>query len=219
MLRSAYVAAACSVAMTQLAVHAHAANPERMMQECRVRAHEIMHARMPDIATKYEGQRVDGTHAVNGTAQVLGRIETFQCSFERSGREMVQFLVNQPTEGSATQLPENEPSTRDERVRFPSGQTGVDYKEQLGGGSSVRYILNARNRQFLYVRVATDHPRTYFNIFTPDGNTRVESAKVASQYRGEYRGQLWLDGDHVVEVYNSGRRPAQYTITFELTNR
>lgn len=36
-----------------------AAAPDRMMQACQVRAHEIMHARIPDIETKYEGQRTN----------------------------------------------------------------------------------------------------------------------------------------------------------------
>jgi hypothetical protein len=209
--------ALAAATLASFAVVAEANTPARMMQECRIRAHEVLHTRLPDIETKYEGQRTDGTHAVNGTAWIRGRTETFQCSFNPRGRRIIQFVVNQPggTGGGASAESEAEPSTREERVRFPSGQTGVDYKEQLSSGSSVRYLLNARNGQFLYVRVATGNPRTYFNIFTPDGNTLYESVRAGN----EYRGQLWLNGDHVVEVYNRGRQPAQYTVTFEIRRR
>lgn len=84
---------------TQFASTAFAATPAQMMQECRVRAGQVLKTRLPNIETKYEGQRTDGTHAVNGTARFNGRTETFQCSFNRSGRQIVRFVVNKPTAG------------------------------------------------------------------------------------------------------------------------
>jgi hypothetical protein len=66
-----------------------------MIQECRVRAGDEFRTRLPNIETKYEGQRTDGTHAVNGTARFDGRTRTFQCSFNRSGRRIVEFVVNE----------------------------------------------------------------------------------------------------------------------------
>lgn len=65
-----------------------------MMQKCRIHAGKAFQARLPDIETKYEGQRTDGTHAVNGTAIFRGRTETFQCSFDRAGQRIVRFVVN-----------------------------------------------------------------------------------------------------------------------------
>ncbi|MEZ5908797.1 MAG: hypothetical protein R3D31_08370 [Hyphomicrobiaceae bacterium] len=76
------------------AVPADAATPERMMAECRARAGKALKTRLPNIETKYEGQRTDGTHAVNGTARFSGRTETFQCSFNRAGSRMVNFVIN-----------------------------------------------------------------------------------------------------------------------------
>jgi len=193
---------------------AYAKTPETMMQVCRIRAHEVMHVRLPDIETKYEGQRTDGTHAVNGTAWMRGRTETFQCSFDRPGRQIIQFVVNNPSHsGSAKpEQPSIEPTTRTERVRFPAGTTGTEFKDALASGDSVRYVLRGGKRQFLYVRVATDNRRNYFNIYTPDGNTLYESARAGD----EYRGQLWLDGDHIVEVYNQSPRRASYNVIFGL---
>lgn len=62
-------------------------SPEIMMAECRARAGTALKMRLPDIDTKYEGQRVDGTHAVNGTASNDRGTRTFQCSFNKSGRK------------------------------------------------------------------------------------------------------------------------------------
>jgi len=52
-----------------------------MTGDCRVRAATIFGAGA-GAGGKYEGQRVDKTHAVNGSVRVSGRRETFQCSFE-----------------------------------------------------------------------------------------------------------------------------------------
>ncbi len=82
-----------------------AMTPGQMMQECRIRAGHEFRTRLPNIDTKYEGQRVDGTHAVNGTAIFRGRTETFQCSFNRSGNKIIKFVVNKKS-GSAAQLPD-----------------------------------------------------------------------------------------------------------------
>lgn len=203
---------ASGVAATQLVSIAEARTPDRMMQECRTRAHEIMHVRLPDVDTKYEGQRTDGTHAVNGTAWIRARTETFQCSFDRSGREIVQFLVNQPSEPEETQLPEPaEPVTRTENIRL----SGAGYKEYTGNlnpGDSVRYVFNGGNRKFLNLHLLTRNKRVYVNVFTPDGNTLHESARAGN----DYLGQLWLDGEHIVEVSNRGRRAASYKLGMAL---
>ena len=75
-------------------VHA-AETPEIMMAMCKARAHDELKVRGPDIDTKYEGQRVDGTHAVNGTAAPEGgKQQTFQCSFNADGSKIIRFVVN-----------------------------------------------------------------------------------------------------------------------------
>lgn len=79
-------------------VPATAASPDEMMGHCRERAHKVLNTRLPDIATKYEGQRTDGTHAVNGTTTIHGVVETFQCSFNKNGSKIIHFVVNTPEE-------------------------------------------------------------------------------------------------------------------------
>ena len=93
------------LAVSLASVEATAESPEIMMAKCRARAGEIMRTRLPDIETKYEGQRVDGTHAVNGTTYFGAHTETFQCSFDRAGSRIIQFVVNQPTAGKPAARP------------------------------------------------------------------------------------------------------------------
>jgi len=195
----------------QMIVVAHAATPARMMQECRIRAGEVLRTRLPNIETKYEGQRTDGTHAVNGTARFDGRTETFQCSFNRSGRRIINFAVNQPSSGTSARRGRRsgEPETRTERVRFGRGATGTTLDGSLEPGSSIRYVVRARNRQFLSVELASRNRKTHFNIVTPKNTMLYESAKD----KNTYRGQLYLDGDHVIEVYNRSQRRARYSLT------
>jgi uncharacterized protein len=122
------------------------------------------------------------------------------------------------TVGSASQLPsmptgEADGDTRTERVRFPSGRTGTEFTGSLTPGSSVRYIINARNRQDLYVRV--DHisgPRLDFQIFNPDGSFLLDMIPTDREYRGE----LWQTGDHVIEVINRQGNTAEYNVIFEI---
>ena len=72
-----------------------AADEAQMMSTCNTYAARHLGVSTSDIATvKYEGQRTDGTHAVNGTAT---NGQTFQCSFNRSGTHVVQWTHSAPT--------------------------------------------------------------------------------------------------------------------------
>ncbi|WP_108879713.1 lysozyme inhibitor LprI family protein [Anderseniella sp. Alg231-50] len=67
---------------------------DTMKANCRDRAAHVFHTRQSNIDTKYEGQRTDGTHAVNGTVYLRSVEETFQCSFNSDGTKIGQFIVN-----------------------------------------------------------------------------------------------------------------------------
>lgn len=96
------LASACVLLPTSAAI---AETPEEMMAHCRNRAHKQLNMRLPDIETKYEGQRTDGTHAVNGTARNDAHTVTFQCSFNKRGRKIVDFVVNKPSAAPAKPMP------------------------------------------------------------------------------------------------------------------
>jgi hypothetical protein len=71
-----------------------AADEAAMMTTCNTYAARHLHVSTSDIVDlKYEGQRTDGTHAVNGRA---ANGQTFQCSFNRSGTRVVHWTHSAP---------------------------------------------------------------------------------------------------------------------------
>lgn len=72
---------------------AAAQSPDFMMNECSsaVQTHFRDFTARTDM--QYNGQRVDGTHAINGRIYLETRFEDFACSYERSGRRMVEFFA------------------------------------------------------------------------------------------------------------------------------
>jgi len=105
-----------------------------------------------------------------------------------------------------------EPATATERVRFDRGSTGAELTATLTPGSSVRYLLGAKNGQDLYVRVAPKGPDIYYQIFNPDGTFLLDQMTSDK----EYRGQLWQSGDHVIEVINRGSNATSYNVILSI---
>lgn len=72
----------------------YAADESQMMSMCNTYAAHHLHISTSDIATvSYEGQRVDGTHAINGNT-TSG--QTFQCSFNSAGTHVVSWTHAAP---------------------------------------------------------------------------------------------------------------------------
>lgn len=72
------------------------ADESQMMSTCNTYAAHHLHVSTSDIANlSYEGQRVDGTHAVNGSTTAG---QTFQCSFDRTGMRVVNWYHSAPSE-------------------------------------------------------------------------------------------------------------------------
>jgi hypothetical protein len=69
-------------------------SPDAMLSICKSRAAKTYRTRADAIEVKYEGQRVDGTHAVNGSNTASDPAATFQCSFNRAGNKIVKFIRN-----------------------------------------------------------------------------------------------------------------------------
>lgn len=101
-----------------------------------------------------------------------------------------------------------EPTTTTERVQFDRGTTGAEPTGTLTPGSSIRYVLGAKNGQDLYVRVAAKGPDIDYQIFNPDNSFLLEQMTS----KREYRGQLWQSGDHVIEVINRGNGTTSYNV-------
>ncbi|SDL46660.1 hypothetical protein SAMN04488026_10879 [Aliiruegeria lutimaris] len=102
------------------------------------------------------------------------------------------------------------PTTDTQRVRFDTGSTGAEISASLTPGSSTRYVLGAKDGQFLYVRVAPKSGSLGYLIQNPDGSALLDFMTPDK----EYRGQLWQSGDHVIEVVNNGSTDAGYNVIF-----
>lgn len=107
--------------------------------------------------------------------------------------------------------------TGDVRVQFAPGTSGARYANQLGSGEAVTYILGAREGQFLSVDLAPAGPNSQYLdyiIYVPGGDILDQ----ASQSSFSYYGQLYLSGDHRVQVFYNGDQGtfAEYAIDFAI---
>ena len=74
---------------------AKAADVEHMLGKCRHYAATHLNVVESLLRVKYEGQRTDGTHAVNGDLGYDGSV-TFQCSFRKDGNKIAKFSSHSP---------------------------------------------------------------------------------------------------------------------------
>ena len=149
------------------------------------------------------------------------RVKILQCQTQGSTRwceiEMMTDMRERGwvngrylTGGTATQLPSPpsvEPdATRTVRVRFPAGTTGTELTDRVPPGGTIRFVVGARTGQMLYTRVAGNGLE--YRILLPSGRS-LQSRVSADQ---EYRGQLFVSGDHVIEVINRTNRSRSFNI-------
>ena len=76
-----------------MALPANAQSQQLMLNECAHTAQGYFRDYGARTEMKYNGQRVDGTHAINGRIFLETRFEDFACSYARSGNRMVEFFV------------------------------------------------------------------------------------------------------------------------------
>ncbi|WP_300535241.1 SH3 domain-containing protein [uncultured Mameliella sp.] len=100
------------------------------------------------------------------------------------------------------------PTTRTLRMRFASGSYGGDHADTLLPGSSVRYVFGAANRQTLEISFHKSDPSIEYQIILPNG--RVLLDPISS--RLPYQGELFMGGDHVLEVINRGNTTADFDV-------
>jgi hypothetical protein len=92
--RGLVVASAAAAMLSGVAQMAAAADDSQMMMKCNTYAARHLHVTESDITElSYEGQRTDGTHAVNGMARDG---QTFQCSFNAAGTHVVEWTHQAP---------------------------------------------------------------------------------------------------------------------------
>ena len=70
-----------------------AQSPDYMMEDCKNSAQIFCQDFAARSEAKYDGQRVDGTHAINGTVYLEIRSEHFSCSYNARGDTMLEFFA------------------------------------------------------------------------------------------------------------------------------
>ena len=98
--------------------------------------------------------------------------------------------------------------TATREVRFAAGRSSGEFNDGLTPGSSTRWTVRARDGQFLTVTVSAEGPGVSYQIFNPDGTFLLDQVAAAQ----EYKGQLWQNGTHVIEVINRGNSNVSYTL-------
>jgi uncharacterized protein YraI len=174
-----------------------------------VPANDVLNVRAgPGTSHRIVGALGNGSQVRVLGCQIQGNARWCQIEMQTDMRERgwVNARYLTARQGQATQLPS---ASRVQRVRFPSGRTGTELTDQLGPGTSVTYILGARNGQALYFRLASRGQAMSWRLFNPDGTLldRGTPSKV-------YRGQLFQTGDHRVEVTNGGNQPEEFNVIF-----
>lgn len=103
-------------------------------------------------------------------------------------------------------------ATRSQRVKFASGTSGATYDGTLTPGGAVKYVLGARNGQFLNVTIHHKGGRMSYQIWNPDGTFLLDLIAAKTPYRG----QLWQSGDHTVEIVNRSQNTESYRVEFTI---
>ena len=137
----------------------------------------------------------------------------WRCLVANSG-EVADLSMAQPSDdgnGAMAGAPAGG-TTSTEQVHFAKGKSSAEMNDGLTPGSSTRFVLGARDGQFLNVSIAAYGPGLTYQIFNPDGSFLLDQIDAAQPYRG----QLWQKGDHVVEVLNRGGDNTSYTVTFAI---
>lgn len=202
---------------------ASAQSPDYMIEDCRNASLQFYADYQARTDARYEGQRTDGTHAVNGTIYLENRSADYSCSYNARGDTLVGFVTERKSwpgfvrgEGSPYQANSGGSSSAQaittERVRFPAGTSAYDFPAQLPPRMTVRYLLGARNGQFLDVQVSPASAPLTYRILNPDGTALLDELPLDKPYRG----QLWQSGDHVVEVINRTGSTVQFDIYFAI---
>ena len=180
---------------------------------------------LPAIAlgsdTTYTDPCIDAVRAENGDAVPPGGQVISQSYSEAGTLVMLEdgagtvwrcISYRDGTVGELTKIDTaaTEPVTETTTVRFDPGTSGAELTGSLTPGSTHRYVLGAANEQFLYTRVVSPSGGLEYQIFNPDQSLLLDMIPEQT----EYRGQLFMTGDHVIEVINRTNADQGYSVIF-----
>ncbi|WBU57168.1 SH3 domain-containing protein [Paracoccus sediminicola] len=103
-------------------------------------------------------------------------------------------------------------------IIFPVGETGTRIEGSIAGREVADFALTARKGQTLSVRMETDNPTSYFNIFAPGATPGEDEAIFIGSTAGlEATLTMPAEGSYLIRAYlmpSAGRRgeTANYTL-------
>ncbi len=141
-----------------------AQTPSLMQDACARAAQTYFHDYTAKSNMTYNGTRTDGTQAINGRIFLETRFEDVACSFDRSGRQMVEFFAEGQYQPAMVHTSTGTNTTvtgvsANDILNVRSGP-GVRYKVvgALGNGSRVRMLDCAMqgNARWCQIEMLTD---------------------------------------------------------------
>ena len=183
--------------------------------------------------TSYEGQRTDGTHAVNGQIYLENRVSDFQCSYNSAGETMVDFHADGQSwpdfvrggdspYASDASAPASEPPASDAaaEVQFEPGNYGIMLEGAIVGRDYFDYSLAASRGQTLYLDLQVDGTNgdgsIFFNVLPP-GSTGEAIYNSSTSGNSGVTITLPESGAYVVRLYLMGNdRDTDKTVGYDL---
>ena len=87
-------------------------------------------------------------------------------------------------------------------VRFARGASSQSFDGAIKGHESVHYYIRARAGQFMTVRLETDLPSNFFQVYQlgPKGPMKYKLLHDSNSDENNYRGQLSVSGEYLINV-------------------
>jgi hypothetical protein len=134
-----------------------AQSPDYMIEDCSHASQQFYQDFQARTEASYEGQRTDGTHAVNGTIYLENRNTYFSCSYNAKGDTLVEFFA--------------------EKKSWPDFVHGGGSPYQASGGGASSSPLDDL--------IGTDAIRA-FDVMTERGFTNVDTISGNDEIYGTY---------------------------------
>jgi hypothetical protein len=210
-----------------------------MQEDCAISTQGFYQDFEANTEMTYQGQRTDGTHAINGTIYLETRSEDVQCSYNTAGDMMVDFVSEGQSWGdwvsggkshhqaggdamapsgnaASTERPASEDAAQ---VQFERGKSGIVLEGAIRGHDHFDYALSAQKGQMLHVELKVDGTNgdgtIYFNILPP-GST-AEAIYVGSMKGNIAEMRLTQSGPYVIRLYLMGNdRDTDKTVGYDL---
>lgn len=210
MTRPPLLTAAAALLITAAGQVTAQENPEYW----RINVHNTLNVRAepstyaPAIAQLQRGMVVRNLGCGEDMGRMWCRVPIAPEDGASAGWVAMDFLVPASGPGMTVDHGANpEPTTQTMRVQFASGMSGAQERGRLSPGSSIRYVLGAGNGQTLEVSFNNADSGLEYRIVMPNGHLLLDPVATTLPYQG----QLYMGGDHVVEVINRSHHWASYS--------